>query len=451
MADSVHLGVKNRRAMLLAAAGTSLFSSVLFLVVYNATNWLASQRTDVDTWYFQWELSFPFVPLMIVPYMSIDLFFVAAPFLCCDREELGALARRVNFAVLAAGAFFLLMPFRLAFERPHATGWLGAIFNPFLAVDHPFNLFPSLHITLRTILAELYGRHTRGIGRVAVHVWFILIGFSTVLTHQHHLVDVAGGFVLAGFCFYLFRGPAARLPVVQNRRVGGYYAAGAVAVLALAAATWPWGAFLLWPGAALGVVAAAYFGLGPGIFRKTGGRLPLSTRFVLAPLLAGQYLSLRYYRRQCRAWDTVAPGVLIGRKLSDAEAAEAVRQGVTAVLDLTAEFSEATPFLTTHYHNLPVLDLTAPTLEQLREAATFITEHCHNGVVYVHCKIGYSRSAAALGAYLIASGRAGTADQALSLLRQSRPSIIVRPEAMAALREFSRHHVAVPSERLISR
>ena len=112
------------------------------------------------------------------------------------------------------------------------------------------------------------------------------------------------------------------------------------------------------------------------------------------PLLAGQALSLLYYRRQCRAWDTVAPGLLIGRKLSDAEAAEAVRQGVTAVLDLTAEFSESTPFLTTHYHNLPVLDLTAPTLDQLREAASFITEHCHKGVVYVHCKIGYSRSAA---------------------------------------------------------
>ena len=26
----------------------------------------------------------PFVPLMIIPYMSIDLFFAAAPFICSD-------------------------------------------------------------------------------------------------------------------------------------------------------------------------------------------------------------------------------------------------------------------------------------------------------------------------------------------------------------------------------
>ncbi len=52
---------------------TSLLLSVLFLVVYGATNWITSQRTDVGTWYFQWELTaIPLVSLMIIPYMSID-------------------------------------------------------------------------------------------------------------------------------------------------------------------------------------------------------------------------------------------------------------------------------------------------------------------------------------------------------------------------------------------
>src|SRR5262249_15864224 len=88
-----------------------------------------------------------------------------------------------------------------------------------------------------------------------------------------------------------------------NCRVGSYSAAGAAALLALVPATWPWGVFLLWPAAALAFVAFAYFGGGPGVFCKTDGRLPLSTRFVLAPILLGQYLSLVCYRRRCRAWD----------------------------------------------------------------------------------------------------------------------------------------------------
>src|SRR5207244_3067996 len=105
--------------------------------------------------------------------------------------------------------------------------------------------------------------------------------------------------------------------------------------IALAMLLAPRGAFLLWPAGALAIVAAAYFSLGPGIYHKTDGRLPRRARFVLAPVIAGHYLSLLWYRHQCRAWDVAAPHVLIGRKLTSREAAEAVRQGVTAVLDLT--------------------------------------------------------------------------------------------------------------------
>lgn len=412
----------------------SVLLSLLFLFVYGGANWITTLRGDVGTWYFDWELAIPLVPAMIVPYMSIDLFFIAAPFLCRDRRELTTLARRIVFSILLAGAFFLIMPLTLGFRREPVPGVFGPVFDWFRGMDAPHNLFPSLHIALRTLLAEIYARHTRGVVRVIILAWFSLIGFSTVLTHQHHLVDIAGGFVLAGFAFYFFRETGAWLPVVPNLRVGSLYAIAAVLVLASAPLVWPWGAFFLWPATVLGIVAAGYFGLGPGIFRKTDGRLPWSTRFVFAPLLLGQYLSLVYYRRQCRAWDEVTRNVLIGRRLNDAEAKAMVMQGVTAVLDLTAEFSEAAPFLALRYRSLPILDLTAPTAAQMLEAAAFIAEEAATGKVYVHCKIGYSRSAAVVGAYLLADGQAANADEAIYRLRQVRPTIIVRREALAALR-----------------
>jgi membrane-associated phospholipid phosphatase len=419
------------------AAQTSLVLSLLFLVVYGSCNWITAQRTDVGTWYFAWERHIPFVPLLIVPYMSIDLFFVAAPFLCDNSQELRTFARRISCAIIVAGVCFLVLPLRFAFERPAATGWLGALFDLFRNLDQPYNLFPSLHMTLRTLLADLYARHTRGGVYAVVQIWFSLIGFSTVLTYQHHLVDILGGVVLAIVCLYLFRETPIRLPVMNNPRVGAYYGLGAALLLGLAGVTWPWGSGLLWPGVALGIVTTAYYGVGPGIFRKHTGRLPFSTQLLLGPVLLGQRLSLQYYRRQCRPWDAVVPGVLIGRQLSDAEATDAVRQGVTAVLDLTAEFSEAQPFLTTTYRNLPILDLTAPTMEQLRQAACFIAEQTAHGTVYVHCKIGYSRSAAAIGAYLLASGQVTTVTDVVEHLRQVRPSLIVRPEVWDALQTFA--------------
>jgi protein-tyrosine phosphatase/membrane-associated phospholipid phosphatase len=425
---------------------TSVLLSLLFVVVYGGTNWWTAQRPEgqVGTWNFPWELTaIPYVPLLIVPYMSIDLFFAVAPFLCRNAHALRVFAQRVTFSIVTATVFFLLMPLKLAWpQRPRVAGWFGDLVEqscsaPFL-MDYPHNLFPALHIALCLILAEMYARHTRGVVRVVICIWFGLISVSTVLTWQHHVVDVAGGLVLGGFACYLWCAPHPRRAVVPNFRVGCYYAAGAATVLALVPAAWPWSVFLLWPAASLGIVAGGYFGLGPGIFRKVNGCLPWTTRLVLAPILIGQYVSLLYYRRRCHAWDEVVPGMLMGRTLTEAEAAAAVGQGVTAVLDLTAEFSETTAFRATRYRNLPILDLTAPTQEQLHEAVSFLAEEAANGVVYLHCKVGYSRSAAIAGAYLLASHQAVTVSEAVARLRRVRPSLVIRPEAMRALRSFER-------------
>jgi protein-tyrosine phosphatase len=368
--------------------------------------------------------------------MSIDLFFIAAPFLCRTEEELQILSRRVIAAIIIAGLCFLLFPLRFAFPRPHASGWLGAVFDWFRGVDLPFNLFPSLHAALLLLLVDVYARNLRGVLLWAVMSWFFLIALSPLLTYQHHVIDIVGGFVLAGYCFYFFRASSHAPPVVANRRIGSYYAAGAAIVLIMVTIFWPWGVLLLWPAIALGIVAIAYFKAGPIVFHKTKGKLPWSTRFVLAPCLLGQYLSLLYYRSQCRSWDKVTPQIWIGGKLGSRSAKTAVSSGVVSVLDLSAEFSEAKPFRKINYRNIPVLDLTAPTQAQLMEMSQFIGNYSRNGAVYVHCKIGYSRSAAAVAAYLIMSGKVKTAEEAFAIIRRVRPSVVIRPEVRSALSEF---------------
>lgn len=423
------------RAEIKNSAITSATLSALFILVYGGCNWLTSHRSDVGYLFFEWERLIPFVPVMIIPYMSIDLFFVAAPFVCDDNDERGLLARRIAFAIVVAGVFFVTMPLRYGFSRPAPGGWVGGIYRFLHGFDRPYNLFPSLHIALRTILADTYTRHTKGPLRLAVHVWFSLIGFSTVLTYQHHVMDVVGGFVLAGFCFYIFR-PRTAHAANTNTRIGFYYAAGAALSLWFAILFWPWGALFLWPAGSLFIVGAAYFGLIRNVYRKENGALPLSARVLLAPAILGQQLSLLYYKKKAGPWNEVAPGVWIGRVLNDNEAARAVQAGVTAVLDVTEEFSETKSFGRTRYINIPILDLTAPTTEQLASAVDFIRNESKAGIVYVHCKIGYSRSAAIIGAYLMSAGIAGTADEAVAHIRRARPSLIVRPEVMSVLRQF---------------
>jgi membrane-associated phospholipid phosphatase len=97
------------------------------------------------------------------------------------------------------------LPLHFAFARPHADGWLGALFDWFRGMDAPYNLLPSLHAALMLILADVYFRNTRGLLRIVITAWFILIALSPVFTYQHHLIDIFGGFVLAALCFLIFR------------------------------------------------------------------------------------------------------------------------------------------------------------------------------------------------------------------------------------------------------
>lgn len=426
-------GVGSEKKVVRNQAATAALLSVLFMVVYGFCNWAATQRSHVGTLYFDWELQIPLIPWFIIPYMSIDLFFVVAPFLCGEAER-KVFARRITLAILVAGCFFLAMPLRLGYVREEVPGFTGPIFAFLYAFDPPMgNLFPSLHITLRTLLAAVYLRHTTGVLRVVLRVWFSLIGFSTVFTHQHHLADILGGFALAAFCFYAFREVPAPVAATTNPRMGWRYglAAGLFGLFALAA--WPWGALLLWPGVSLLIAAAGYFWWGGLIYRKEWGRLPLSTRIVMAPCLLGQYLSLLYYRRRCNDWDEIVPGLLLGRTLEEARARHAIDQGVTAVLDVTSEFSANPAFLRLDYLNIPILDLTAPTREQIEEGVAFIERGLRGGKVYVHCKIGYSRSSAFVAAYLLKQGLARDAGEAVAFIRKQRPSLVVRAEIRAAL------------------
>ena len=195
------------------AAATSAALSALFFIVYPFCNWAASRRRHVATVYFHWERSIPFVPAFIIPYTSMNVFFVTAPFLAASDRHRVNFARQIAVAMLIAGICFLLMPMQFAFPRPRVQGALGRIFGWLHAFDRPYNEFPSLHVAFCVILANLYLRRCHGIMRFLLAIWFALIILSTLLTYQHHVVDVLGGIATAGICMAIFRDD----PSWQNR------------------------------------------------------------------------------------------------------------------------------------------------------------------------------------------------------------------------------------------
>jgi len=411
------------RPALMVAAGTSL----PFLIGYGGASYLTSLRGDVGTWYYQWERFIPFVPLMIIPYMSIDLLFVAAPFLCRDRAELKVLAQRLAAVVIGATVCFLIYPLELAVPRPHAEGFFGGIYNWFTQLDRPYNLSPSMHIALRTVLAAHFARHSRGPLRFATHVWFCLIGCSTLLLYQHHVIDVVGGFVLATLVMYALDGQPWRLPKVGGQRFALLYAILAMTLAAPVAWIPKLGWLTLWPAVSCGLIALGYAWLGPAVYRRHDGAISWPARFALGPVLLGQWLSWRHYARRGSAVSQIADGVWIGRHTRDGELKHLVPDRIGAVVDVCVAFDEAASLRAVERLELPILDLTAPTAEQIDAAVAFIETHRRKGVL-IHCKAGFSRSAALAAAWLVRSGRAASSTDAFELIRRKRPQLVIRPE-----------------------
>lgn len=242
------------------------------------------------------------------------------------------------------------------------------------------------------------------------------------------------------------------ISVVPNPVVGYRYGTAGLIFLALAMLLQGAGWFLLWPAVSSMMVSGSYLRWGSAIYRKKNGCISPFSAVLLAPTRLGQWLSLLYYRRKTTLYSEVVQRVLLGRQPTGAEAKILMDKGVTRVLDTTAEFSRPTPFKKITYLNLAIPDLTAPTQEQLQQGIDFIREGLEKGEnTYVHCKVGYSRSGAVVGAALLRLGFCTTPQEAIHHLEKIRPGIILRPEARSALFQmYDQAHVEIGDKTKIS-
>jgi hypothetical protein len=266
----------------------------------------------------------------------------------------------------------------------------------------------------------------------------MLIGASVLTTYQHHFVDLPTGFALGWLCVWLWPlapGVAAPVPAWRTstdparHRVAALYALAAVGcgAVALAGGAWLW---LLWPALSLALVALAYAGVGVAAFQKSAdGRLSLAARWLFAPYRAGAWLNSRLWTWRHPAPVPLGDGVWLGRVPPPADVGGMPFAGN---VDLTAEFS--LHHASAHYASVPMLDLATPTPTALADAAAAIERLRARGPVLVCCALGYSRSACAAAAWLLASGRAKAVDDALVRVRAARAQIVLRPRHLDALR-----------------
>jgi len=371
------------RLILLALNGA------LFGACYPLTNHLAHCHGRLPDVAMAWESALPFLPWMVLPYMTSGLLFVLSFLLVPDRAGLSALSRRIAFTTVAACLVFAAMPLRFALPRPAVDAALPAwLFAQLSSIDQPYNQLPSLHVAYCLIFWAALRPATSGVAtRAALACWLLLVAVSTVFTYQHHVLDVAGGALLGALAIRLLPPQAgADKPVAF-----AYALLAGLALLAWFALGGPWWLYLT---LSLLLVARAYRRRHAAFLHKRGGRYPWWIWLLYAPYLCGYLLTwqlVRWRERHRPPFSDHGGGLWVGRRLTGAEAARLPAD--CAVIDLANELSETRALRGGRYHHFPLLDLHAPNAQSAGPILAAIAGHAGQGrAVYLHCAMGYRRS-----------------------------------------------------------
>jgi membrane-associated phospholipid phosphatase len=175
-------------AWLLSAA-----NGVWFFLIYGGSEWLTAHRSLRVPIHLPIELSIPLIPGAVVAYMSIYLLFLAGPFIVRERREFTAAISALSLAILIGGLGFLLIPSRAAYAPPGDLGIWTGLFESADRLNLDYNMVPSLHVALSVCCVAVFSRHASPLGRALLWTWAAAIALSTLLTHQHHVVDVLSG------------------------------------------------------------------------------------------------------------------------------------------------------------------------------------------------------------------------------------------------------------------
>ena len=173
------------------AAAVYLFNDVYYALNHGPARMVL--QTPLDR-------AIPVVPIFVVPYVSLDyyVYLSLAVFLLLRQRvfQSAAIAMLLAWAISYAVYFFA----QTYVARPSLAG--GGVFVQMIrdvyASDAPYNAFPSLHVSISTLMAIHWWRLDRRAGLVAA-IWTALIVPSTLFVHQHYIADVLAGLAVAAF------------------------------------------------------------------------------------------------------------------------------------------------------------------------------------------------------------------------------------------------------------
>jgi len=170
---------------------------LFFESTYFATNHLTELHGTRLQLHSSLELAIPFVPSMALVYLSLNVMLALTPFMLRTWREIVPLCLVMTGETVICAVFFLLLPVDLGYAAHGDSGAWGRFCDGVSTVSLRYNNLPSLHVAFAFTAAMAFGARCGPTGRRLFLIWAGSIAASTLLIHEHHVVDVAAGIILA--------------------------------------------------------------------------------------------------------------------------------------------------------------------------------------------------------------------------------------------------------------
>ena len=170
---------------------------ILFSTVYTVADKFNEGRARYS-FALEIERGIPLVEWTVWIYFSVVLLLVIAPF-AIKAKDIRPMSHLLGGLIIISGLLFVLLPAKVHWSRPDTVdSWALRLLYEY---DSPVNTLPSLHVVFATILTLFIARRASPV-RPALWIWWMLICLSTLLVHQHHLLDI---FLAWGLSYYGWR------------------------------------------------------------------------------------------------------------------------------------------------------------------------------------------------------------------------------------------------------
>ncbi|MCY1023339.1 phosphatase PAP2 family protein [Pyxidicoccus sp. MSG2] len=186
-----------RRGELLLTGSLALGFALFFLAVYGGASWVTgfySGGLRVD---LPFERHIPFVPAWAAVYVSMDVLLLLSLFVFRTWRDMVPFALALCAETVVGAVGYLVLPVEVAWPTRVVQGGWADIFFVADTLNLERNYLPSLHVAFACTAALAYAERSGGWARALWGLWATAIAASTLLIHEHHVVDVVAGALLA--------------------------------------------------------------------------------------------------------------------------------------------------------------------------------------------------------------------------------------------------------------